>query len=98
MVNRRYRNKLFTPGLRQKAWFLDSSFAKCNTMNPELINVANVVMLDPRYRFEVRELKQNVFYTYYRTLTREGISYVYIDQVHQWYPKELFIDQDIQLN
>jgi len=67
-------------------------------MNSIPVIVATVAILDPRFLPVAQGLKPNVLYTYYRSITREGKCYVFIDQVRQWYYKDYFIDQDILLN
>ena len=67
-------------------------------MNSVSVLVANVVTLHPKFQVEVKGLKTDVLYTYHQTCTKDGYTYIYIDQTKKWYLKDYFKAHDIPLN
>jgi hypothetical protein len=67
-------------------------------MNSVSVLVANVVTLNPRHLKDVKGLKPDVLYTYHQTCTKDGYTYIYIDQIKRWYLKDYFKAHDIPLN
>lgn len=67
-------------------------------MNPVSVIVAKVVTLNPKYQYDIPDLKIDVLYTYHQTCRKDGVQYIYIDQTRRWYLKDYFKAHDIPLN
>ena len=60
--------------------------------------VSNVVTLDPRSAYLVRNMSEEILYTYYQTKKIAGIVWIFIDQKQNWFPKSYFKAHEICLN